>query len=157
MWIRKESGWSVGCTEHRFICVCLCSCRTARESKTQASAMAEVRPWIPVIPALESRTETTVICFSFRPSSSIFIHVTGDRISLTALKGGVGHFRQLPAIFVINEEPYPCAQSEVQNSERVLSSSTVHTRDPTLCCWRQGPVRGITAVSCFSHLFLIIF
>lgn len=153
LWIQKELGWSVGYTEHQFICICLCSCRTARESKAQASMMAEVRPWIPVIPALEGKTEATVICFSFSPSSSIFIHVTRDRITLTALKGEVGHFRQLPAIFVINEEPYPCAQSELQNSERVLGSSTVRIRDLTLCCWRQGPVSGITAVSCFSHLF----
>lgn len=80
-----------------------------------------------------------------------------DRITLTAIKGGVGHFRQLPAIFVINEEPYPCAQSELQNSEHVLSSSAVHIRDLTLCCWRQGLVFGITAVLCFSHLVKIIF
>lgn len=145
---KSERSW-----DEMFICICLCSCRTARASKTQASMMAEVRPWIRVIPALEGKTEATVICFSFSLSSSIFIHVTRDRITLTALKGGVGHFRQLPAIFVINEEPYPCAQSELQNWEHVLSSSTVRIRDLTLCCWRQGPVSGITAVSCFHTFF----
>ena len=106
---------------------------------------------------MEGKTEATVICFSFSLSPSIFIHVTRDRIALTALKGGVGHFRQLPAIFVINGEPCPCAKSELQNSEHVLSSSTVRIRDLTLCCWRQGPASGIAAASCFSHLFLIIF
>lgn len=151
-WIWKELGWRVGCTEHQFICICLCRCRTAEESKIQALVIAEDRPWIPVTPALEGRTEATVICFSFSPSSSIFIHVARDRITLTALKKGAGHFRPLTAIFVTNEEPHPCTEWAAK-LEHVLSSSTACMRDLTLCCWRQGPVPGITAVPCSIHLF----
>lgn len=45
LWIPNELGWSVSCTEHQFFCTC--SCRTARDSQTQASMMAD-RPWITV-------------------------------------------------------------------------------------------------------------
>lgn len=91
-------------------------------------------------PALEGRTEATVICISFSPSSSIFIHVARDRITLTALKGGAGYFRPLPAIFVTNEEPHPCAQGAAE-LEHVLSSSTARERSDLVlletgsCAW----------------------
>lgn len=99
-----------------------------------------------MFPALEGKTEATVICFSFSPSSSIFIRVTRDRITLTAvkfIKRGVGRFGHLPALFVINEEPYPCAKGTAklracaQFQHGAWKSSDLALLETGSCVWHQ--------------------